>query len=188
MRCGLWFVLGCLVGCHDVWDLVRVESDAGPPVDMGDSDATIATRCPSGFQGRYAFFSMDATWEAARDFCARLDEVPDDDWFTHLVVISDEPELMALSILEYEETWVGYTDIAFPAINAQEANFRWITDEPGHPNPWKDSGDPDSSAYPRCGYLEGDGTVHDAPCGEGQAFMCECDQFAENPKNFTPPL
>ena len=168
-----------------------VDSDADGGIDGG------ATSCPAAFDGAgHLFVNMEVTWEVARMHCTSLDPTPTLGVppYVHLVVVKDAGELgqvMVLPATQSSGTWLGYTDRKLNPPSCPDpvscaVNFRWITDEQPNFTTWA-SGQPDNGSGPRCAYRDSgppDMLMHDRTCDNLRHFVCECDQFPENPDNF----
>ena len=124
--------------------------------------------------------------------CSRQGNVTHPRRHTHAGVIGRALELaqvMVLPAAQSSGTWLGYTDSKLNPSSCPDpvscaANFRWITDEQPNLTTWA-TGQPDDGTGPRCAYRDsGDGSMRDRTCTNLRHFVCECDQFPENPANF----
>jgi len=133
-----------------------------------------AASCPAGFTGRYLFVNQDVAWRVAELHCKSLDPTPNDSPFVHLAVVSTAAELVHVGQLaDPENTWLGYTNTS--------GSFKWISTESTTYSNW-DTGEPGSDG---CAYLSTNGFMFASDCATGtHRFVCECDQFPEDPNNF----
>jgi hypothetical protein len=180
-------ILWGLAGCHDIFALPEVTlagdgRDAMPgEIDGGPID------CPARYgvklkstASRYARVFESAYWDVARAMCAADSNPPG--MRTHLVVLSNEREHAELKTLLTDKNWIGASDLV------QEGTFKWVTSEStggyvvsGSGTPW-DGGGPTGAGD--CARLDALGLLRDAACDTNAAYICECDDRAENAMNF----
>ena len=157
----------------------RIDSQiADGPVD--DGPTVDAQMCPPGYTqigpSSYKGVGNQAIpWLSAEDACA-LDG-------THLIVLDSEIERNATKAFLDKNVWIGLSDRVtegtFIPVTDQQTNF-----PPATGVPWA-AGQPDG-AQPNehcVQMLVTTGELEDIPCGNGRAYICECDGFAENPAN-----
>lgn len=166
----------------------------GPTVDAAAVDAALTDArsidavlpmCPTGYgalgtsASRYREVTATASWTAAAADCADDDDGGAFTGFTHLAVIGDDAERLALTspAAITGNTWVGLSDQLI------EGTFRWVTAEPtgGYPQvgqqpPW-DNGDPDGGDPIDCVRFKNSFTYEDKACGDANSYLCECDAF-----------
>ncbi len=170
-----------LAGCHELFSLESVESL---------TDARPLTGCPSDYTFQlaadptsyYRPSTSPISWSTASQVCASSA-----DSNTHLVVIDSEAERQQLTAMFTDRPlWIGLTDLG------SEGAFHWVTAE-GAPvpadgvPPW-DVGQPAAEFQAAdCVYIGGDG-YNDINCTNFEAqFVCECDEFADEPARHPLP-
>lgn len=144
--------LVALGGCHLVFEL--------------DQPA-----CPAG--RKYTESTTTANWGNAHAQCIASDPVPDDNTFTHLLVLTDGEEAQAVG-LTVDQAWIGLHNIS--------GTWFWVTNEfPDDANaPWQTNKPTDQQNL--CANLQiFDLALDDAGCGMEKTFICECDEFAVAP-------
>lgn len=150
--------------------------------DAAPADAILPIACPTGYDatvtaGIYRVVALPATWDAARADCRK------DGPTTHLVVLGDDVERVAVRALITGDLWLGVTD------RVTTGTWRWVTAEDTHgypPNtvgtpPWK-AGKPDNGddGAQDCAEMQDSGLWDDKRCiNEENAYVCECDGNAE---------
>lgn len=166
----------------------------GPVIDAQAADAAltdarsidaIVPMCPTGYgalgtsTSRYREVTATASWTAAAADCNDDDDGGAFTGFTHLVVIGDDAERLALTSPPAitGNSWVGLSDQLI------EGTFRWVTAEPtnGYPQvgqqpPW-DNGDPDGGDPIDCVRFKNSFTYEDKACTDANSYLCECDAF-----------
>ncbi len=153
-------------------------------VDAPAIDAAVPM-CPTGYAtlgsstSRYRESTATASWTAAAADCNDDDDGGTFTGFTHLVVIGDDAERLALTVPAAitGNTWVGLSD------RAVEGSFVWVTAEPtggypvvGQQPPW-DNGDPDGGDPDDCVRFKNSFTYEDKACTDANSYVCECDAF-----------
>jgi hypothetical protein len=158
--------------------------DASPDANNGASMMCPAGYAPIGGIGMYRpVETTPKTWRAAAADCN-----DDDDaggpyaGFTHLVVLANEAERLAITRSPTPisgNTWIGLSDLTV------EATFSWVTSEAtngypvvGQQPPW-DTDDPDDAGGAEdCIRFKNSYVLEDKPCDDVQSYVCECDAFA----------
>jgi hypothetical protein len=120
-----------------------------------------------------------ASWPDAEADCA------DDGPTTHLVVISSEAEVTTLAPYVDRDRYVGHTD------QITDGTWLGVTDEQPLASigalaqpPWG-AGEPNEGSSGNVAALAMvDALLHDRNGSELQAYICECDAFAENRSHF----
>ena len=180
-----WLVLiACLAGCDQLFGLVHV--------DQQTVDA--AAVCPASYNLAvatsptvYRYEPTNKTWLDAELSCET-----ESAGITHLIVLSDDTERLgivgALADTGVTTTiWIGLSD------RISEGSFRWVSAEPvGMPpleNPPWPPGQPDDNGGQDCVRIQGSTTVaptlfDDTQCGLMFDYVCECDAYAPDPRNF----
>jgi hypothetical protein len=159
--------------------------DASISGDVADVLGIDAPTCPApygitvtGSMSKYRVVTTPASWPAAAADCA------DDGANTHLVVLSDSAERVALLPHFDPFRYIGHTD------RLVEGTFRAVTDEPdGYPAltttqqpPWA-GGEP--AGRGDCAALvQANGELYDADCATAVTYVCECDAYANDPTNY----
>jgi len=186
-------VIVCLTGCDQLWNLQHVDQ---PTSEAGAIDADLSM-CPTsyglpvdGYAARYRHYATGTTWDDAETLCER-----DVLGFTHLVVLQDDGERMAIILAlakagSTTSVWIGLSD------RVTEDQFLWVTDEPvGMPPretpPWP-AGQPDNGgpgAPQNCVRIQGANSTtptmfDDADCTSIIDYICECDGYAPAADNF----
>ncbi|MBK9035538.1 MAG: hypothetical protein IPL61_30490 [Myxococcales bacterium] len=155
------------------------------PIDALPIDATLPM-CPAGYgplgtsTSRYREVTSTATWAQAAADCDNDDAAGGFTGFTHLIVIANDAERLALTSPPAigGNSWVGLTDALV------EGTFVWVTAEPtggypvvGQQPPW-DNGDPNGGTGENCVRFKNAFTYEDKPCGDSNnIYVCECDAF-----------
>jgi len=190
-----------LAGCSTIFGLDRpVLVDGvseGGPDDAGD-DATAsddapdsgqsANGCPASYSltyatSRYRRIVAMMPWPDAAQDCA--DDMTTGAKHTHLAVMGTETERSALAGMGAGSTWIGLTD------RVVEGTYRWVTAEatsgypPASGTPWG-PGEPDNVVGEDCIAVTIGGLFQDASCGGGLQALCECDDHANDPTQYTP--
>ena len=190
-------LLMCLAGCDKLFDLAHIGPRPDASVDA-PSDAT-ETGCPPSYdialpafpRSRYFYQSIPGPWLSAQALCnGGMGEA-----FTHLAVIQDEEERMALygALLAKNVTvtvWIGLSD------RKVESDFLWVTDEsigtpPPFMKPWPPN-QPDDQGGQDCVRMKAmnespyGGWFDDGGCSLDFAYVCECDDYASAPANYVP--
>ena len=204
MRC--WIAL-LLVGCYEPEPIKRCEigcTDVCPddmqcnaelrcvPKDDMEPCTTTTSKCPVGYRSIVAgspsmhrFVASAPNMVMAAMDCANDDKVSND-VFTHLVVISDADELNALSAVpaREDELVIGHNDKFSPNIyiSITEEDPTYIPRISPYDEPWA-SGEP-SEAAERCMTIGPDGQVYGVRCDFPRAFVCECDQYRDDPTRY----
>jgi hypothetical protein len=187
-----WLV--CVVlcsGCQLVFDV-----DVAASVDAG-ADASGA--CPAVFEGqRYLYVDLLFEWIPAETHCVQLDDNPADGKYVHLAVLNSPIEFRDLQVPPETEVYIGLTDrrLSDGTLGRLLAeDFLWITDEPGIDtsqamvSPWASDEPESQSPAPYCAVLRDDGQLDASGCDSTEhPFVCECDDFAENPALIFPGL
>ena len=203
MRC--WIAL-LLVGCYEPEPIQRCEigcTDLCPDdmtcnaelrcVPENDTEPCVTTtsKCPAGYQplgpgtSMYRFVASAPDMVMAAMDCADDDKV-NNDVFTHLVVISDPDELNALSAVPARaaELVIGHNDKFSPNIyiSITREDPLYIPRISPYDEPWA-SGEPSEPAE-RCVAIGADGQIYGVRCDFARAFVCECDQYADEPARY----
>jgi hypothetical protein len=185
---GLVFVL--LTGCS-----FRAETgaDADSVVDGSDAPEVLLPLCPAGYgpiNGIGMYRSVEGSQADERTWLEAAADCNDDDgapgsyaFYTHLVVLRDEPERIAITSPGSPvsgNTWIGLSDLRL------EGAFEWVTAEPtlGYPvvgvkPPW-DIDDPDDGGATGEDCVRFKNTsyaLEDKPCETTETYVCECDAF-----------
>ena len=167
--------------------LFRSSAAAAPDaatIDAAAPDAGVLI-CPLGYAPingsatQYRVVEVNVTWAIAAADCNDDDDLSGAaNGRTHLVVVGDNAEKIALTNQFSGNTWVGLTDIAV------EGTFQWVTDEPtngfpvvGQRPPW-DAGDPDGGTSENCVRFKNSFDFEDKPCTDTDSYVCECDRYA----------
>lgn len=143
-------------------------------------DAPPTPICPASYgvvgslAGRYRFQSTPMGWAAAQAACAS-DQISNSSRFTHLVVITPDPERGQLNANQPVRSWIGVSD------RVTEGLYRWVTAEAtmGYPGgsgtPWA-GGEPDH-VLPGDDCVETNSTADfaETDCFVSLASWCECD-------------
>jgi hypothetical protein len=171
-------------------DDAAADDAAGDAADAASADAARAdgatTRCPAGYEvratGTYRHVAEVATWNAARADCADDDDGGGFELRTHLVVLADDLERVAVrAAYPGPKLWLGLSD------RVTTSTWRWVTLEPipAYPPasgpPWK-GGQPNNggSGAEDCVYMESGGDWDDRRCdNDTEAYVCECDAYDE---------
>lgn len=193
MRLRLAIVLLAGAGCGK--QLNADFCDAHPADDrcMGESVDVLldggrgdAETCPIrytvtfGMTSRYRVVDDVVSWEAAEADCA------DDGTTTHLVVLNNDAERLALTPYATAERHIGYTD------TRSEGTWIPITNDPDvyadlvalSSPPWN-GGEPNEGTSGNCLALSTNLDFRDRSCAsQAAAYVCECDHLAPNPANF----
>ena len=160
------------------------------PGDSADAgrDGVLPIQCPADYAatvtaGIYRVVDTPTTWNAARADCH------DDGPTTHLVVLSGDDERIAVRALRATgDEWLGVSDRVNTGV------WRWVTNEDTHgypPNsgkPWK-PGKPDDGdgGTQDCVEMQMNGDWDDKRCdSDTNAYVCECDTYAEDPAQSDP--
>ena len=157
-----WVVLVVvLAGCDKLFlqeNALEPDAPEGPP-----------SCAPEFADGRYFVVLATSPWRDAEATCSSLNNVAME---SHLAVIGDATERLAISALVSNDPWVGLTSRGAPM------TFHWITREPA-PVVFS-ANQPDNDG--QCGRLDRVGMgVADSPCLEKRVAVCECDAFAVDP-------
>jgi len=156
------------------------------------------TRCPPAYAqlatGLYRFETAAQPWSIAETKC-----VADAISFgkpTHLAVIASQTELNAVfayaQSIESAKVWVGLSNIVTPPASCAAGtggdSYQWVTDEssaePASGPPWY-PGDPLFPCTQACVEMFVDRpAIDDASCSDQYAFLCECDDYAEDRAHF----
>jgi len=162
----------------------------GNDPDAAAGDGVLPAQCPLGYAatvtaGVYRIVETPATWNAARADCR------DDGAATHLVVLSNDDERAAVRLLvPTGDVWLGISDRVNTSV------WRWVTNEDthGYPpstvgmKPWK-AGKPDNGdgGDQDCVEMQPAGDWDDKRCDtDTNAYVCECDAYAEDPAQSDP--
>lgn len=132
----------------------------------------------------YLHVATAATWTAAQAVCLSH-QITGATKYTHLAVVSDDPERSYLySMVSGSDGvhWLGYSD----RITAN--TFRWVTDETGYPGsgdfPWA-SGQPSTAAGDDCVRMTTIVEFQATTCSAAtHHYVCECDDHPNNPANY----
>ena len=125
---------------------------------------------------RYVVQPTPARWLTAETECEKLDD-PDDDWFSHLAVLTDRFEIAAFELPVGTDAWTGL-------VSPDRAEFLWVTSEVTGPFPFA-PGKPNSTSTDRCGAArESELALDDTGCGTPRPYVCECDQFPALPTRY----
>ena len=164
--------------------------DAAPGIDAALPDAP--TACPLGYvpmgnhNTSYKLVSGAAPFPTARGIC-NMDEIGITRR-THLVVLDDENERVLLVSSFGSNLWIGLVRIA------QQNAFQPITDQatsfpPQAVPPWA-GGQPSGQTGENCvrtvaanGGTTVAGALDDQPCSTTLKYVCECDDFKDNPNH-----
>lgn len=187
-----------LVGCSSVFGLESpiarhdaaldsprsdAAADAAPDARMLDGAVDAPTLvCPSSYASingsvsRYRKGTNNTSWTNAQANC--LVEG------THLAVIGDETERLAVASILGVGSWIGRSD------KITEGTYLWVTDENtgAYPalgtNAWA-LNEP-SAAVPSedCINENPTGKLFDDDCGTAREFVCECDGYATNSSHY----
>lgn len=159
-----------------------------PGGDGGDGgDGTPAAMCPSDYGpinnvGMYRVVNQpELVWAAAAADCNDDDDTGGPySGFTHLLVLRDEAERLAITAAGTPivgNTWIGLNDRGF------EGTFVWGTSEPtgSYPvvkiPPWA-PGDPDDpNGTENCVRFKNGYTLEDKVCDTMERYVCECDAY-----------
>jgi hypothetical protein len=173
--------------------LLGFEGLAEPaPTDGRDPDSQITSDgpvdgatdpvCPASYTkvgtSSYRYVSNQAIpWLSAEDACVL------DGTNTHLIVLDDDAERTTVQMVIDKNVWIGLSD------RVTEGTFVPVTDQqtnypPELGPPWA-AGQPDNAGpNENCvQLLETTGELEDVACGNGRAYICECDGFPEDPSN-----
>ena len=147
------------------------EPDAAEPPD--------ARLCPGsymdlGVAGSRYRLDFEKTWPDAEVVCER------DGAGIHLVIVDSAAERTALGGLVDVAVWVGLTD------RVNENDFLDVTGIRPAFQPWTNGEPNDLPPGEDCVELDATG-FNDNPCGQIQAFVCECDGRVPDPLAHTPP-
>ncbi|MBZ0233467.1 MAG: C-type lectin domain-containing protein [Deltaproteobacteria bacterium] len=141
--------------------------------------------CPIGYAPingsatQYRIVEVNVTWAFAAADCNDDDDLGSAvSGRTHLVVVGDDAEKIALTNQFSGNTWVGLSDAEV------EGTFQWVTNEPtngypvvGQQPPW-DTGDPDGGTDENCVRFKNSFDFEDKRCTDTNSYVCECDRFA----------
>lgn len=202
-----WVVV--LSGCDRVFDLqhVTAERDAraidaagdgsGPSDAPGDArpiDASIdAPRaCPPGYvplgnhNTSYKLVNNTASFPIARGICD-MDE-NGITRHTHLVVLNDENERVMLVTNFGSNLWIGLVRIqlqnAFQPITDQATSFPPLMVPPwAGMQPSGQTGENCVRTVPASGAITVNGALDDHFCSATLKYVCECDDFKDNPNH-----
>lgn len=179
-KLGLVFAI-LVAGCG--FEEGSYEDGAEPSGGGGDQpDAGIqAASCPAsytvtvaGSASQYRVPTAKITWLDAVSACAS------DGPHTHLVVLSSVAEGTGLAPLVDEKAWVGLS-------NRVADSFQWVTAERAAPvagtPPWEHD-DPDGEGMSCANLRSESGLMGDSECDESLAYICECDQLANDPSRY----
>jgi hypothetical protein len=173
----------CLAGCDQLFALQHLP-------DKPDAQAT----CPSSYNIQlsgstsvYRYEPDSDPWLVAETLCER------DAIHAHLIVLDDDDERLAIvgSLASQQITasvWIGLTDRRI------EDTFQWVTIQPvGLPPrenpPWGTGQPDDSDGNQDCTRIQGASNAEptlfdDAGCGIDQDYVCECDSFPADTRNY----
>jgi len=167
----------------------RAEVDARVETTIDASGAldALASACPttyvvqlSGQSSRYRVVDTANSWKNAEADCA------DDSMTSHLLVVSSAAELAAVAVHVDRDRYVGHSD------KLADGAWRRVTDEPDtYPAlaalsepPWG-AGEPNEGTSGDVAALAAaDQLLHDRDGSEVQAYICECDAYAEDGTHF----
>lgn len=194
-------VLVC--GCDKLFDLSHVDdqpmrdasrdspADVLRPLDAPvDGLVQTHSNCPPNFSQAYAnsqyrYFSGASSWSQALLFCKNLDD-PTSTKRVHLSVITDDIERTHIYVDvvgSASEFWIGLSDLA------TEGTYRWVTAElVQYPimSAWA-AGEPSADIADDCVRVQASNTNLDSlPCATLIPFVCECDDYPNEPANYTP--
>ena len=152
-----------------------------------DVDATLLPLCPASYTqfatGSYRIEDTVLTWAQAERGCHLDQESEPISGHTHLVVASNDTELVAVHQLAGPARipWIGLTD------DAIEGQFVWVTSEPIVPPyppakdaPWSVGEPNDANGGEDCVDMQFTGTINDDKCDYQKSSICECDAYEAN--------
>lgn len=197
MRC-LLIVTLALGGCQLVFDLEAPPDRERNDRDDAAVDAAPPLTCPETYtlslpaiSSRYRFDTTKRTFAGAAMDC-RNDEglMPTGErpGRTHLAVLDDDAErMLAASTFVSTQAWIGLSDAkrenAFIPVSTQNTGYPPLTAPPwgtGHPN----DEEPADCVVVRDRNHDEPGMLEDVACGTPHAFLCECDDFADDPTRY----
>jgi hypothetical protein len=172
---------------------VDAMTDAAPIKDaMADARPIDAPGpvCPSAYgnargASTYLHVATSTTWTAAQAVCLSH-QISGSTKYTHLAVISDDPERSYLyaTVIGSDAVshWLGYSD------RVTETTYRWVTDETGYPAagdfPWG-SGQPSPSVGDNCVLMSNVIDFVSTNCMlQPYHYVCECDDHPNNAANY----
>jgi hypothetical protein len=158
-------------------------ADEEPAGEQPDASVATAATCPAsytltlaGSSSRYRVVNTEAPWPEAVAACAADQSAA---FVPHLVVLSDDAEREALLPMVASEIWVGLSNR-----RTSDGSFQWVTTERAAPLPRMAPWEPDDPDLDEvgCADLDGEsGLLSDDECESERAYVCECDQFANDP-------
>lgn len=168
---------------HDAMpdSMVDARPDATPDAPGAACPATYANPRNGS---RYRLVATATTWLAAQTAC-KNDQIAGSTKYTHLVVVSDDPERSFLYAnvagSNGQLHWLGYSD------RVTEGTFKWVSTQTGYPgngdDPWG-STEPSGGDADDCVYMDTLVAFHDEDCAKAHPFICECDDFPDAPANY----
>jgi hypothetical protein len=158
----------------------------GPPArdDARPIDGPPTTICPPDYTatatGHYRLVTQNADWLAAQNDCA------DDGATTHLVVITDNTEIVVVTGLISAIAWIGVSDRVTEAGGDPAGSWLWVTETPYAFENWA-SGQPNGTGGEDqdCAEIDLNGVWADDACADANNhYVCECDANPSQPANY----
>jgi hypothetical protein len=194
-------VLATVAGCDKLFAIDHLD----PPIDGRPRDGAIDTRmtdgapdmiiqthssCPPGFglpyeNSTYSYYTASLTWSDAMQFCRNLDD-PTSTRRVHLPVLSSDFErsihVYVMVVGSASAYWIGLSD------TQTEGTLQWVTAEQvsyPYPGAWGPN-EPSMDPGDECVRVEASNNNLDViPCTTMSPFVCECDDYALEPANYT---
>lgn len=146
--------------------------DASPPDAMPD-----ASPCPSGYAPAAGGTSMYRTVAGFSSWRTAEADCEDDGPGTHLVVVDDAAENVAVDDMLFGNLWLGISD------RVSEGSFLAVT---GGAAPYLDwaAFQPDDFFGQDCVSMNENARYSDVDCGSLRGYVCECDGIAPDPTSY----
>ena len=188
-----------LAGCSQFLGLdtpARIDASGGGDGPRSDSmaadakpDGAAPATCPISYSlvtglsaSHYRVSMNNASWDAAQAACLS-DQPLNSTRHTHLVVITDDMELAAITSAMPNDAWIGLSD------RITEGTYLWVTDEtttypPASGAPWG-TNEPQAGTTVNCVVLAMSvGQLKMQNCGNQRGYICECDNHAADATHY----